>query len=752
MFSAHARRRNDAGSSLILALIYIVAISLIVLALASWATNDLNNTTKFSDASQFDTALRSITELGTQNIRYVPQNTSVSSSPGVVGPCWNVSPGTMSSEVVDGYSLAVWCQTTETAQSLLTANTRTVTLYACPTNITTGASCALTPSVTSTVTFDDYQAANSAPLSQTCVYPNCGFSATQNTWIWGVGYPGGLPVPSSTIPYTVGAAAQLVFTTLPIASGEGVNFTTNPQVSVEDSNNHVVTTNSSNVTISITNYSPGTSGGTTQGTLSGCVQTGELNGVISFTGCSINGPSAAGTYTLSASVAGLQTGTTTVTIASGAASQLAFSTQPVASVAEGTSFATNPQVTVEDANGNVVTGDTSTITLAITGATTQVLNGCVKSTETAGVESFTACSVTGPAAVAGGPYTLTASVTGLTSATSSSFALVAGPASQLTFTTPPPASLTQTNGVMTFKVTVADSYGNPVTSSHQTDSISVASPGMTGTTTVTASGGTATFSNLKISSNGVHTITATDGSFTGTAKVTVLGFNTVGTTAAASSTSAVTQSLTGVGTTAGNAILILITYNAKSTTTPACATPTGTAIASSPAITQLAAASQWSGTTSPYFGYCAYTADVGTVGGTITETMTGAASGTGNYDYLQMQVIEVTGDTSATFPTGGVGTYGSPTTQTTATRYYPGSTTSAGDSEVIVAAGTASTTTAPTFTEPSGFTQLVNTGAWGLTAAKVDDNVATGPLSTPYVSGSVSPASTYGTYGFDLTP
>ncbi len=753
---ARSRGRSDRGSSLILALIYVVAVSLVALALADWATNDLSNTTKFSNASQFDTALRSIVELGTQNIRYKPLNTTLSTTippqPGPVGLCWTPTSGSMDSQIVDGYSLAVWCQTTESTASIKSSATRLVTLYACPTTITTGTACAASFSVESLVTFDDYQSGVSAYLSQTCVPPNCGFGATQKSWIWGVSYPGGIPTPSSTIPYTVGAAAQLVFTSSPIASGEGVNFTTNPQVSVEDTNGHVVTTDSSTVTISITGYSAGSSGGTTQGTLSGCVQSGEVNGVVSFTGCSISGPAAAGTYTLSASESGLVAGTTTVTVSSGIASKLAFTTQPVAGVAEGTPFATNPQVSVEDANGNVVTSDSSAVSLAITGATSQVLNGCVKSGETSGVETFTACSVTGPAAVAGGPYTLSASETGLTGATSASFALVAGAASQLTFTTAPPASLTQTNGALGFAVSVADSYGNPVTSSHQTDSISVASPGMTGTTTVTASGGTATFANLKISSTGVHTITATDGSFTGTAKVTVLGFNTVGTTTTASNTSAVSQSLSGVGTTAGDAILILITYNSKSTTTPACTTPTGTAIASSPAITQLAAASQWSGTTSPYFGYCAYTADVGTAGGTISESMTGAASGTGNYDYIQMQVVEVTGDTAATFPTGGVATYGSPTTQVTSTRYYPGATTLPGDSEVLVAVGTSSTTSAPTFTEPSGFTQLVNSGAWGLTAAKVDVNVATGPLTSPYASGSVSPASTYGTYGFDLTP
>ena len=143
---ARSRGRSDRGSSLILALIYVVAVSLVALALADWATNDLSNTTKFSNASQFDTALRSIVELGTQNIRYKPLNTTLSTTippqPGPVGLCWTPTSGSMDSQIVDGYSLAVWCQTTESTASIKSSATRLVTLYACPTTITTGTACA----------------------------------------------------------------------------------------------------------------------------------------------------------------------------------------------------------------------------------------------------------------------------------------------------------------------------------------------------------------------------------------------------------------------------------------------------------------------------------------------------------------------------------------------------------------------------------------------------------------------------------
>ena len=85
---ARNTRRGDTGATLIMALIYIVAISLVVVALTSWVTSDLKNTTNFSNAASFNTALRSVTELGIQNIRKTPGF----SQPGIydspVGNCW----------------------------------------------------------------------------------------------------------------------------------------------------------------------------------------------------------------------------------------------------------------------------------------------------------------------------------------------------------------------------------------------------------------------------------------------------------------------------------------------------------------------------------------------------------------------------------------------------------------------------------------------------------------------------------------
>jgi hypothetical protein len=188
-----SRRRNDAGTSLVLALLYVVAISLIVVALASWVTSDLTNTTKFNNAAQYDSALRSVAQLGIQNIRYNPLMSQTSPGP---GECWAPASGSQSSQTINGYSVAVYCRT---AQNLASSQTRIVTLDACPSN-KLGPACILTPSLTAKVAFDDYLPGNSNLLTSTCV-STCGEGATIVQWTWGSVSSAGL-TPSTTTTVT----------------------------------------------------------------------------------------------------------------------------------------------------------------------------------------------------------------------------------------------------------------------------------------------------------------------------------------------------------------------------------------------------------------------------------------------------------------------------------------------------------------------------------------------------------------------
>src|SRR5207244_2286472 len=164
---------------------------------------------------------------------------------------------------------------------------------------------------------------------------------------------------SGTITVTAGAATQLTLTTQPSATAQsGVAFAQQPVVQLRDGAGNPVNQAGVVVTAAIA-----TGGGTLGGTLTA---TTLGTGVASFTDLAISGT--AGDRTLSFSAPGLTGATsTTITITAGAATQLAFTVQPVNTTA-GAIITPAVRVTVEDAFGNRVTSFSSgrpTITVAI---------------------------------------------------------------------------------------------------------------------------------------------------------------------------------------------------------------------------------------------------------------------------------------------------------------------------------------------------------------------------------------------------
>src|SRR5262249_51965544 len=110
--------------------------------------------------------------------------------------------------------------------------------------------------------------------------------------------------------------------------------------------------------------------------------------------------------------------------------KLVFAQQPTATMVNAL---INPAaaVQVEDANGNVVTTDTSEVSVALTAPNGAVLSGTTKVAVGNGKATFVDLSVDKP-----GVYTLTATDGSLTSAVSDFFT-VAGAATKLAFTVQP---------------------------------------------------------------------------------------------------------------------------------------------------------------------------------------------------------------------------------------------------------------------------------------------------------------------------
>jgi hypothetical protein len=184
---------DERGSILILALVFITAVSLVLLALASWTTNDLTNSTNFANARNANYAASGTTTVAINSIRYATllsagqaQNTATALS-----YCWQPSASPAVSQLTtDGVTIAVWCSTVE---DLASASTRVVSFYACKSTLTASSSastisaaataCAASPLLYAQVTYDDYPPGGSTPLTTQCS-TWCGQGTTLNSWKW----------------------------------------------------------------------------------------------------------------------------------------------------------------------------------------------------------------------------------------------------------------------------------------------------------------------------------------------------------------------------------------------------------------------------------------------------------------------------------------------------------------------------------------------------------------------------------------
>src|SRR4029077_8214010 len=163
-------------------------------------------------------------------------------------------------------------------------------------------------------------------------------------------------------------------------------------------------------------------------TLSGTTPVAAVGGVATFTDLSLN--KAATGYALTANATGFSAVTSSAfDITPGTATQLLFSQQPTSTVA-GQPITPGVQVTAVDAGNNPVPGFTGNVTVALgnnPGGST--LGGTATVAAVNGVASFSTLTLD----KTGTSYWLTASATGLNSATSSVFSITPGTATQLAF-------------------------------------------------------------------------------------------------------------------------------------------------------------------------------------------------------------------------------------------------------------------------------------------------------------------------------
>jgi hypothetical protein len=318
--------------------------------------------------------------------------------------------------------------------------------------------------------------------------------------------------------------ASVVMRRQPSDGASGATLVTQPQIQVLDNAGLTYTGNALTIMAGIISGS---------GTLSGTTSVNTSNGIATFTNLVVTGGGnfvlGFGTTTPLLGVAANQ-----ITITAQGPSQpaqptrISITRQPIGGVS-GSTLSTQPTVELRDAS-NAVTSSTASVTVTAAPGT---ISGTTTVSAGNGVAAFTDLVVTGT-----GAQTLTFTSTGLPSATSSSFTMTAPtgpPATQLAITQQPSGSV---SGVMMTGQPVVEvrTAANALASS-STAAITASIVGaatLSGTTTVNAVAGVATFTNLKVAGAGAYTLkfaatglgTTTSSSFTTTQSPASLSIQT----------------------------------------------------------------------------------------------------------------------------------------------------------------------------------------------------------------------------------
>ena len=307
---------------------------------------------------------------------------------------------------------------------------------------------------------------------------------------------------SASFDITPAAPTHLVFSVQPSTVVAGVAIAPAPTVQARDAFENLATQYTGTITVAL-GANPG--GSTLTGTTSGAAVAGSR----SFANLSLN--KAASGYTLTANATGL-TGVTssTFTVNPAAASRVVFANNPTNTVA---GVAINPAVTLIalDPFDNVATGFGASVTMTIgNNPGTSTLGGFTTVNAVQGNVTFNNLTLN----KVGTGYTLVASSTGITGATSTAFNITPAPAAKLIFTVQPTTALAGTTLTPAVTLVARDAFDNFATGFNGAVSMAIGNnPGgsnLLGTTSVNAAAGNITFSNLALNRVGTgYTIVAT---------------------------------------------------------------------------------------------------------------------------------------------------------------------------------------------------------------------------------------------------
>src|SRR5205823_2882826 len=307
---------------------------------------------------------------------------------------------------------------------------------------------------------------------------------------------------SGSFNITAAAAGQLAFTTPPSSAAQsGVPFAQQPVLQVQDANGNPVSTPGVTVTAAIATGPPGAAA-----SLAAFTATSDANGVVTFAGLAMSGPT--GGYTLTFTAANLAPLTSgTITLAAGAAAQLALVTPPSDTARNGVALARQPVVQLQDGAGNPVSHSGTSVTAAIATGGPALSGVNPIATDAAGRAAFTNLAITGAA----GPRTLSFTAPQVAVLTSGQVTLIAGAATQIAVNAGNNQTVTAKTAVATPPaVVVKDASGNPVQGVSVTFAVGLGSGSITGASQTTNADGIAAVGSWTLgTAAGQNTLTAT---------------------------------------------------------------------------------------------------------------------------------------------------------------------------------------------------------------------------------------------------
>ena len=267
----------------------------------------------------------------------------------------------------------------------------------------------------------------------------------------------------------------------------GSAFTASPIITFKDANGATVTNSTASVTMTV-------SGGDGKATTVGTTTVNAVAGAAIFFGVGLSGTNGQ-TYTLTFT-SGSFTATQSAQVVYGIATQLIIKT-PAATSKSGIAFTTQPAIFIKDAFGNTVSNSSVSVNMAVSGGDSKAtIVGTPTKSASGGTATFSGVGISG---TAGTSYTLTFTSNGLT-ATTQSIIPTFGNASKATLSTNADGSTSGSPFTTQPIVKIVDAFGNTITTSNATVSMSVSiGASTTGTTSVSAVAGVATFTNVGIS-------------------------------------------------------------------------------------------------------------------------------------------------------------------------------------------------------------------------------------------------------------